>query len=207
MSQTERAELCDLALRVGADAPTLCEGWTVKDLVVHLLLREGSPAAVGIVLTPLAGLTERVSQRMGRRDFAELVDKLRGGPPTLSPYVVPKLDALANTMEYFVHHEDIRRAQPDWAPRTLDEDAEKLLWSMIRTVGKRLTRGAPVGVTIENSVTRSRAVLRQSSASVTVRGLPSEVSLFVFGRKAQARVELLGDDDAVARLSSTSLGI
>jgi hypothetical protein len=42
---------------------------------------------------------------------------------------------------------------------------------------------------------------------VTVRGLPSEVTVFVFGRKPQARVELLGDDDAVARLSTTSLGI
>ena len=32
--------------------------WTVKDLVVHLLVREGSPAAVGIVVAPLARLTE-----------------------------------------------------------------------------------------------------------------------------------------------------
>ena len=40
-----------------------------------------------------------------------------------------------------------------------------------------------------------------------MRGLPSEVALFVFGRKAQARVDLLGDGDAVARLRTTSLGI
>jgi uncharacterized protein (TIGR03085 family) len=207
MSQTERAELCDLALQFGGDQPTLCGDWTVKDLVVHLLVREGSPAAVGIVVSPLAGLTERVSRRIGRRDLSVLVEKLRNGPPRLSPYAVPKVDTVTNTLEFFVHHEDIRRAQPGWAPRTLGQDAEKLLWSMIRTTGKALTRRAPVGVTIENSVTGSRAVLKQGSPSVTVRGLPSEVTVFVFGRKPQARVELLGDDDAVARLSTTSLGI
>jgi hypothetical protein len=78
---------------------------------------------------------------------------------------------------------------------------------MVRTAGKRMTRKAPVGVTIENSVTGSRAVLTEGSPDVTVRGLPSEVTLFAFGRQPQARVELLGDDDAVARLSSTPLGI
>ena len=42
---------------------------------------------------------------------------------------------------------------------------------------------------------------------MTVRGLPSEVTLFVFGRRAQADVELLGDDADLARLRGTSLGI
>jgi len=78
---------------------------------------------------------------------------------------------------------------------------------MVRTGGKGLTRGAPVGVTIENATTGSRAVLNGSSPSVVVRGLPSEVTLFVFGRKPQADVELLGDEADVARLSDTSLGI
>jgi uncharacterized protein (TIGR03085 family) len=207
MAQTERAELCDVALQVGEDQPTLCGEWDVKDLVVHLLVREGSPAAAGIVLSPLARLTELESRRVGRREFAVLVEKLRSGPPLLSPYAVPKLDAMLNTLELFVHHEDIRRAQPDWSARQLGDDAEKTLWSLIRTAGKGLTRGAPVGVTIENSVTGSRAELKSGSPAVTVRGLPSEIALYVFGRKAQARVELLGDDDAVARLQGSSLGI
>jgi uncharacterized protein (TIGR03085 family) len=207
LAQTERTRLCDVALQVGEDAPTLSGDWTVKDLVVHLLVREGSPAAAGIVVQPLAKLTELESRRVGRRDFAVLVEKLRKGPPRLSPYAVPRLDAVLNTLEFFVHHEDIRRAQPDWTPRELGDEAEKTLWAMIRTAGKGLTRGAAVGVTIENGVTGSTAVLKTGEPSVTVRGLPSEVTLFVFGRKPQARVELLGDDDAVARLSDASLGI
>ena len=207
LAQAERAALCDVALQVGEDQPTLSGEWTVKDLVVHLLVREGSPAAAGIVLSPLARLTDLESRRVGRRDFAVLVEKLRSGPPLYSPYALPRLDQLFNTLEFFVHHEDIRRAQPDWSPRALGDDAEKLVWSMVRTAGKGLTRGAPVGVTIENSVTGSRAVLKADEPTVTVRGLPSEVTLFVFGRKPQARVELLGDDADIARLSDTSLGI
>ena len=41
----ERMLLCALAQQLGPDEPTLCAGWTVRDLVAHLLVREGSPAA------------------------------------------------------------------------------------------------------------------------------------------------------------------
>ena len=44
-------------------------------------------------------------------------------------------------------------------------------------------------------------MLKAGEPTVTVRGLPSEVTLFVFGREPQADVELLGDDAGVARLS------
>jgi uncharacterized protein (TIGR03085 family) len=207
LAQTERAALCDTALQVGEDQPTLSGEWTVKDLVVHLLVREGSPAAVGILVKPLERMLDLEMRRVGRRPFNVLVEKLRHGPPMWSPYAVPKLDATLNTLEYFVHHEDIRRAQPEWTARDLGPESEKLLWAMIRTGGKGLTRNAPVGVTVENATTGSRAVLKAGEPSVVVRGIPSEVTLFVFGRKPQAHVELVGDAADVARLSSTSLGI
>ncbi len=206
-AQLERTALCDTALQVGEDQPTLCDGWDVKDLVVHLLVREGSPAAAGIVLPPLAGVTAAVSRRLGRRDFAVLVEKLRSGPPRLSPYAVPQLDSVLNTLEFFVHHEDIRRARPGWSARDLGEPLEKVLWKMLGTAGKGLLRRSPVGVAAENSVTGSRSVLKAGTPTVTVRGLPSEVTLFVFGRREQAQVDLLGDDADVARLTGTSLGI
>jgi uncharacterized protein (TIGR03085 family) len=208
LAKAERSALCDVALQVGEDQPTLSGEWTVKDLVVHLLLREsGNPAAVGILVPPLAKVTDAASRRLARRDFAVLVEKLRNGPPRLSPFSLPKVDGLANALEFFVHHEDIRRAQPTWSPRTLDADAEKQIWSMVPMPGKGLTRKSPVGVTIENATTGSTKVLNSASPSVTVKGLPSEVTLYLFGRKEQARVELLGDADAVGRLSDTSLGL
>ncbi len=206
LAQTERAALCDLALQVGEDQPTLCDGWDVKDLVVHLLVREGSPAALGIMVPAMEKYLDRTSRRIGQRDFTVLVEKLRKGPPLLSPYAVPKLDQMLNALEYFVHHEDIRRAQPDWTPRDLGDDVERTLWSMSKTAGKGLTRKIPAGVTAENATTGSRVTLSTGSPEVTIRGLPGEILLYLFGRKAQAQVELLGDDDAIAAVSDTALG-
>ena len=98
LARTERAALCDLALEVGPDAPTLSGDWTVKDLVVHLLVREGSPAAVGIVVSPLAPLTEAASARLARHDLAELIGRLRSGPPLWSPMRLPAVDRAMNTL-------------------------------------------------------------------------------------------------------------
>ena len=207
MARTERDALCDLALQLGESEPTLCGDWSVKDLVVHLLVRERSPAAAGIVLKPLSRLTDLETRRFAGRDFGILVEKLRNGPPVWSPYAVPKLDAVFNTLEYFVHLEDIRRAQPDWEPRDLPDAQQKQLWSMIRTAGKALARSAPTGITIENSTTGTRAVLKESDDQVVVHGLPSEITMFVFGRQDHARVELLGPDGAVTALREASLGI
>jgi uncharacterized protein (TIGR03085 family) len=209
MARTERLQLCDVALTVGEDQPTLSGEWDVKQLVVHLLLRERSPAAAGIVLSPLSRLTDRESRRIGRQPFNVLVERLRSGPPAWSPYAVPKLDALFNTLEFFVHHEDIRRAQPEWSPRVLSDDDEKLLWSMVRTAAKAMVRSAPTGVVLENAVTGSRVTVKgaQDLGSVVVSGRPSEVTLFAFGRQAQAQVTLDGPDEATAALAAASLGV
>jgi uncharacterized protein (TIGR03085 family) len=206
LAQTERHALCDTALEVGQDQPTLSGEWTVKDLVVHLLVREGSPASIGIVVAPLAPVTAAVSRWVARADFADLVERLRGGPPRLSPFAVPRLDVLANTLEFFVHHEDIRRAQPGWEPRTLGAEADRLLWSQLSSMGKRLARALPVGLVAQDATTGATVPLRSGTPGVTVRGTPGEVTMYVFGRSPHARVELLGERDAVARLSGTSLG-
>ncbi len=208
MSRTERVELCDLALQLGEDQPTLCEGWDVKDLVVHLLLRERNPAAaIGIVVPPLAGLTDRETRRLGRQDFTVLVERLRNGPPAWSFYALPKVEPLLNTLEYFIHHEDIRRAQPTWEPRDLGDRRQDALWRAIRVAGKGLVRSSDVGVVIERSDTGDRVVLKAGEPAAVVRGLPAEVALFLFGRKRQARAELGGPDEAVAELRGSDLGL
>jgi uncharacterized protein (TIGR03085 family) len=207
LARTERAALCDLALEVGPDAPTLSGEWTVKDLVVHLIVREGSPSAIGIVVRPLAPLTGAASRRLARRDLPDLVRRLRKGPPLYTPFAVPVLDRMLNTLEFFVHHEDIRRAQDGWEPRELPDAAQGALWKAIRVAGKGLVRSAKVGVVLERADTGARAVLKESSAPVVVRGLPSELVMFVYGRQAQARVELEGSEADVAKLTDAELGI
>ena len=207
LARTERAALCDLALELGERAPTLSGSWTVKDLVVHLLVREGNPAAVGIVVPPLSRLTDLAAARLAREDLATLVRRLRQGPPLWSPFRLGPLDKALNTLEFYVHHEDVRRAQDGWTPRNLDARAQEALWRTIRVAGKGLTRSAPVGVVLERTDTSERAVLGHRTPAVVVRGLPSELVLFVYGRRDQARVDLEGDDAAVAALTGADLGI
>jgi uncharacterized protein (TIGR03085 family) len=206
MATTERADLCDLALQVGEDQPTLCGEWTVKDLIAHLVLREGSPRAIGAAVPALSGWTDRGMQRLLGGDFAVLVERLRNGPPRFSPFALPKADALLNVVEFFVHHEDIRRAQPSWTSRPLQAGHEDMLWKLLRFGGRGLVRKAPVGVVIERRDTGKRVVLKRGEAPVVVRGLPGEVTLFVYGRKPQAEVELLGSARDVASLRDATLG-
>lgn len=206
LARRERRELCDLALALGEDAPTLCAGWDAKDLVAHLLVRERRPlASLGIAVPGLSGLTEREMARMRRREFAVLVERLRR--PGLTPYTLPLVDRLANTLEYFVHHEDLRRAQAGWEPRGLDPADQALLWSQLRLAGRGLVRRAGVPVEVRRSDTGETAVLRRGSDPVVVTGLPSEIALLLFGRDRAHGLTFDGPEDRVARLRGADLGI
>jgi uncharacterized protein (TIGR03085 family) len=114
---------------------------------------------------------------------------------------------MLNTMEFFVHHEDIRRAQPDWEPRLLPPHVEDAVWRGAKLAGKGFTRSAPVAVTLQRSDTGEQARLSGGDGDVVVRGLPAELALFVYGRSGHARVDLDGEAEAVAALRATDLGI
>src|SRR3954468_24826514 len=149
MSRTERAALCNSALEAGEDSPTLCEGWTVKDLVIHLLIRERDPVGASAIFVPrLEKLADRSADKLAQQDFTTLVERVRNGPPLWSPMAVPKLDQLLNTLEYFVHHEDIRRAAPGWEPRELTDREQRTLFKGAATAGKRFVKSAGVPVQI-----------------------------------------------------------
>src|SRR3954454_13750487 len=90
MAAHERSSLADLAEELGPDAPTLCEGWAVRDLVAHLVEREsGSPAGFGAVVPAVRRHLERRRVRRSRGDFAALVSEFRSGPPRLSYFSLP----------------------------------------------------------------------------------------------------------------------
>jgi uncharacterized protein (TIGR03085 family) len=207
----ERTHLAALAQQLGPDAPTLCEGWTVRDLVVHLLVRERSPAAAGILVRPLSGLLERVSEQRAQEEFSGLVKQLRHGPPVWSPFRLPVVGDALNTVEFFVHHEDVRRAQPAWEPRALPAGVEDGLWRVLRTMGRGLTTRASVGLVAERSDTGERTRLRArpggADRDVVLRGRPSELVLYLYGRKEQSEVVLDGDPQDVASVAGTPMGI
>ncbi len=139
--------MCALLEETGPQAPTLCEGWTTLDLAAHLVLREHRPdASIGILGGPLAGYTRRAQEAIASRTpFPELVTTIRNGPPLLSVFGLPGVDERANVIEYFVHHEDVRRAQPDWEPRDLSPGLSEVLWQRLRAA-RFMLRKAPVGI-------------------------------------------------------------
>jgi uncharacterized protein (TIGR03085 family) len=205
VAASERHALCDLMDQVGPDAATLCEGWTTRDLAAHLVVRERRPdAAGGILLPPLARYTDRVQSSVAQRPWAELVDQVRSGPPWWSPWRLPWVGDTGNTMEFFVHHEDVRRARPGWEPRPADPRRAGLLWSLLR-VARVLYRNSPVGVVLRLP-DGSELTARRGECSVTAVGCAEELTLHAFGRD-QVIVEIEGDQVAVAALQSSQRGL
>jgi uncharacterized protein (TIGR03085 family) len=208
--KVERLALCDLFDQVGPDQPTLCEGWTTHDLAVHLYVREADPlAGPGIMIPALADTTERrMARTKAKYSFTEIVDKVRTGPPTFSIYSFPGLGHNLNTTEYLVHHEDVRRAVPDFTVRELPAEQQQGLWKQLRLAAKSMTRKAPSGLVLRlPDGTESVAKKPTEPGSVTVTGEPVELVLFCFGRQAVAQVKLDGDAELVERLRNTSFGV
>ena len=126
IAQDERAGLAADLSRLGPDAPTLCKGWTARDLLTHLLLRENDPLAVpGMAVNVFDAVTQARADRLeASGSFENLVARFAHGPGRFSVFRIPGLDSAANSMEYFIHHEDLLRAQPDWRPRELGHRTE-----------------------------------------------------------------------------------
>jgi uncharacterized protein (TIGR03085 family) len=207
-ARRERSELCDLFAELGPDQPTLCGDWTTRDLAAHLVVRERRPdAAVGIIVSKAAGYTDKVQSGVAATEWGALVDTVRSGPPVWSPTRIGKIDELANTVEFFVHLEDVRRAQPTWEPRELDDDLTGTLYGVLTKMAKRLVKNSPVGIVLEPTDGHEPIVAKQAEPSVTVRGPVGELVMFVYGRQAHSKVDGLGDDDSVAAVNATAFGI
>jgi uncharacterized protein (TIGR03085 family) len=206
-ARVERAGLCDAAVAIGPDAPTLCEGWTVRDLLAHIVIRERRPdAAAGILLWPLSRYSERVRRSVATEPWGRLVQAVRDGPPVWMPTRIDAVDRAVNTVEFFVHHEDIRRAQPDWDPRPLDAGLDRELWGYLRLAARLMLRRAPVAVVLRRPSGEVVAG-RGGDAPVTVAGPAGELVLFVFGRQGHARVDIVADDATAERLRVARLGL
>lgn len=207
LARSERTSLCDLLDEVGPDAPTLCGTWTTRDLAAHLVVRESRPdAALGIVVGSLASWTRRVQDGAADDGWASLVHRLRGGPPLWSPTRLAPLDAMVNDAEFFVHHEDVRRAKDPWEPRTLPQPTDATLWDIVSKRARLHLRRAPVGVTLETPDART-VVAHPGATKVTVTGHPGELLLFLFGRAEHAVLDYVGDDESVAALRGTSFAM
>ncbi|HUO38222.1 MAG TPA: TIGR03085 family metal-binding protein [Mycobacterium sp.] len=204
-SARERAALVETLKKVGPDAPTLCGGWTTRDLAAHLVLRERRlDAAAGILVPALAGYTERVQHQLATStDWTALVDMIASGPPLYSPFKL--LDPFVNTGEMFIHHEDVRRAGPQWEPRNLDDGTVAALRRMVPMMSRMTLADAPARVVLCDRGGATVATVGRGP-EVVVTGAPPELLLFASGRDA-VRADFAGDPDTVATLRGARRGL
>ncbi len=187
----ERLALCDLLLELGPDAPTLCEGWTTADLAAHLVLREHFRRWSD---------AQRAEEKA--KGFPALVARLRAGAP-LIPWRLPRIRDVFNGLEYFIHHEDVRRANGR-EPRAPIADLEALAWRMTGFSARRLARRIrPYGVELVRPDGERRRCGPGDMA--TLSGPATELVLYLGGRRATARVTLGGAADAAAAVRATTM--
>ena len=204
----ERAQLSDLLDELGPEAPTLLEPWTTRDLAAHLVLREHDPlAGPGLVLP---GAWDRFAERrrsaLTLGDFAGLVATIRSGPPP-GFFRIGWVRRFPNLNEFFVHHEDVRRAN-GCSPRTNDHAMDEALWRNVSQapwfLARRL-RGA--GLELQWTETAKTVRARRGEPSVSITGSPGELLLYLFGRQGAAHVEVNGPVAMVEAVQRARFGM
>jgi uncharacterized protein (TIGR03085 family) len=202
VSQSERAALADLLEHLGPEQPTCCAGWTTRDIAAHLVVRDRRPDAMpGLALGgPFASWTTRLHDRTrSARAYGRLVADVRSGPPSWLPTAWPALDRVLNTAEMVIHHEDVRRAQPDWSPRDLPRSVQDQLWSQVPFLARGRAATRPAGglfvrrSDVPDGAAGSERRLHDGQPTTTVTGAPLEVLLWVSGRPDVACVDLTVD--------------
>ncbi|GAB2594190.1 TIGR03085 family metal-binding protein [Pseudactinotalea suaedae] len=188
----------------GADAlaPTLCEGWEVRHLLVHLYLRRHQPWRTfnedeGSVFAELS------EQARDRSAYQALVERFASPVARLSPMALMDgpMGRLTNTVEYVVHHEDVRRGAGPVPARTLPAEHSDTLFDAVAQMARMTMRGLGVGVVLAVPGGRRR-VVKRAEDSVAVVGSPVELALVASGRRRAADVELLGSDAAIGSFTA-----
>ncbi|HST67647.1 MAG TPA: TIGR03085 family metal-binding protein [Mycobacteriales bacterium] len=206
-ADAERAALCDLLTELGPSAPTLCEGWDTRALATHLMVRDRDPKAwAGIAVPKLSDLASRAMDSQADKPYDEIVAAVRAGAPKWSPLGLPGAKDVVNLLEYVIHHEDVRRAQPGWGPRAVPASLADSVWRAVKVGSRATLRRAPDGVVLRRAGTSSSVTAKKGELTVTVVGDPVELALFTSGRQRAARVDLTGDDAAISRLRNANLG-
>lgn len=185
-------EFCDVLDAVPPSAPTLCEGWDAHDLAVHVWTLSHDPISwVGTLGGPIGALVAPRSERFKRaRRYPELVSALRQESSVITCMMpADRLEDYRHAIgEYYVHTQDVARAndlhRP--APTTALQEA---LWRRARVAAMAL-HVTHFGLVLEHADGR-RARITPGRPRTVVRGLPSEVLLWVHGRRSVADVEVL----------------
>lgn len=201
LARQERQTLCDLFVESGPDAPTLCEGWRAADLAAHLVVRERRPdTGPGLVWPRLADYTDKVRRAVrDRTPWETLVETVRRGPP----WLLRPFDGPMNTVEFFIHTEDVRRAQNGWEPREISSELADALWVRVGPGGMAKRVRATIVIASPGRADKQSG----TGPRLTLSGDPGELTMFGAGRQGAARVDVAGDAALVEQLRGAKLGI
>ena len=204
----EREHLADLLDDLGPSAPTLLAPWTARDLAAHLVLREHDFLAAPGLVVPGAWnrFAERRRASLTRMDFRLLVSTIRSGPPR-GFFRLGWVRSVPNLNEFFVHHEDVRRANGRGS-RLNPPELDAALWHNVSRASwflARRLRGA--GLELEWAGTVNMVRARRGEPTVHISGLPGELLLYLFGRQSAAHVEVAGPANAVEAVRQSRFGM
>ena len=138
--------------------------------------------------------------------FTELVATIRSGPPP-GFFRIGWVRRFPNLNEFFVHHEDVRRAN-GFGPRTTPPAEEAALFANLARAPWFLSRRLH-GVGLDLVWAGTDKVIRARRGQPTARlyGLPGELIMFLFGRRDAADVEITGSSQAIEAVQRTSFGM
>lgn len=203
-AQQERQTLVSVLTELGPDAPTACTGWATADLAAHLYVRERRADAMPGVVLPgaLAAHTDRVMASVLRvHSYDHVVSRIAAGPPL----ALRAFDETLNLFEFFVHTEDVRRAN-GLGPRELPVELEQLMWRRLRPM-LRLSFRRARNVQIEFVTAHGDRIVIGSGPTVRLLAPVGELVLYAYNRKQIAEVESSGDPAALGRLEAARLGV
>lgn len=207
-ARAERESLCDTFLEVGPDAPTLCAGWDTRDLAVHLVVRDGRPdLIVGPKLPVIGDLAKGQLRAIKQQPWEDLVGAVRSGPPLYVPTALGVVDEFVNLVEFFIHHEDVLRAEPGAERRRIPDGEQVALWGALGRLARLMFRRSPVGVELVSPYGRVVAKKASERGSVAIEGAPGELVLAAYGRRAEADITTRGSDESIDALWAAPLGL
>lgn len=197
----ERRALVQALQQAGPEADTLCQGWNAHDLAVHIVARDARPDTIfGQEMPLVADKAARAYHQFEQLSFDELVDRIQAGPPRWSPANLRQIGDVMNTVEFFVHTEDVLRAEDN-----TDDDAENQLLrrrSIPESVRRKLWQQASsvLFTTAARSKHQRITFISPGYGAVTsgrsrdplliLHGAPEELVLWAFGREEVAAVTI-----------------
>jgi uncharacterized protein (TIGR03085 family) len=172
----------------------------------HLVVRERRPDAMVSNLIPaLAGHGEHIRLAKAARPYSEVVWEVRN-PPWWSPLSNPLTNELANGLEFFIHHEDVRRGSPGWEPRVLDAGQRAAIWRAVKFTARIGLRRLHIPVLLR-APGLGQVTIGGDPPWATLSGDPGELALFVSGRQRASRVDVEAPPATAELLRTADLGV